>query len=353
MANRFEVLGILGEGGASAVYRVADREHNNEERALKILLNNEAFDEHTLARFKDELRVCQQIRHPNIIEAYDLIALDKTIAFTMEYVPGSDLGRIFAQRQIQYEEIDKIFTQFLSALAELHKHNIVHRDIKLENVLIRNDGVVKLTDLGLIKHQDSKGLTRTGVLLGTAQYMPPEYIKAGKYDERGDIYATGVMLYEILTRKRRLHDKPGMQAIEHLLKTRFEIPKLPLEGLPRKYQTLIERSLDPSPRKRYQTPSEMLVDFTRDHSLSNVPSIEIRAGLQIHDFSSEPIRRKLQRRSKIIILLSIALFSAALVVAVAQYLGLNGSMKNENQGGQSVHDSAPQNAAEESPAKGH
>ncbi|MCB0333502.1 MAG: serine/threonine protein kinase [Bdellovibrionales bacterium] len=264
LANRFRVLDTLGEGAGSSVYLVSDLEKNGKQVALKVLVNDEAFDEHTLERFRDEMRVCRDLSHPNIIQAYDFIDLGDTIAFSMEYVKGCDLGSMFYEKkEFTPKEIDWIFDQLLSALEELHKRNIVHRDLKLENVLIREDGVVKLSDLGLMKDLNSRGMTRAGVLLGTAQYMPPEYIRSSKYDGRGDLYAVGIMLLEILTGKRRLVDKPGMEAIEHLIKTKFEIPELLLTGLPKKYVSIIRRATQSEPKHRYQSASEMKLDFAK------------------------------------------------------------------------------------------
>lgn len=261
LADRFEVIEVVGEGASGAVYRVIDRMQGGKEVALKILLNNAAFDENTLSRFVAELRILEKIQHPNIVEAYDLIELGDTIAFTMEYVPGSDLGDLFRSRRIKHEEIDPIFRQILSALHELHQHGIVHRDIKLENVLVTSDGHVKLGDLGLMKCGELDGMTKTGVLLGTAQYMPPEYVRGSVYDHRGDLYAVGLMLYELLTCKRRLSDKSGNEALEYLIKTRFQIPRITLTGLPRKYLEIIDRALDPEPANRYQSALEMREAF--------------------------------------------------------------------------------------------
>lgn len=261
LADRFEVIEVVGEGASGAVYRVLDRAQGGKEVALKILLNNAAFDENTLSRFVAELRILEKIQHPNIVEAYDLIELGDTIAFTMEYVPGSDLGELFRSRRVKHEEIDPIFRQILSALAELHKHGIVHRDIKLENVLVTSEGHVKLGDLGLMKCGEFDSMTKTGVLLGTAQYMPPEYVRGSVYDHRGDLYAVGLMLYELLTHKRRLSDKNGNEALEYLIKTRFQIPRITLTGLPRKYLDIIDRALDPEPANRYQSAEEMRAAF--------------------------------------------------------------------------------------------
>ncbi|MBX7144420.1 MAG: serine/threonine protein kinase [Oligoflexia bacterium] len=257
LSERFEVIGVLGEGAAGAVYRVRDRKHDGKEVALKILLNNSAFDENTLDRFLAELKICQTIHHPNIVEAYDLIHLGDTIAFTMEYVAGSDLGNLFRTRRFSYSEVDDIFCKILAGVSVLHEHKVVHRDLKLENVLIGENGTVKISDLGLMKWGEFESMTRTGILLGTAQYMPPEYVRESAYDERGDVYAVGLMLYEVLTGKRRLNEKSGNEALEYLIRTQFELPRITLTGLPRKYLAIIDRATAVDPLLRYQSAEEM------------------------------------------------------------------------------------------------
>lgn len=257
LAERFDLIRSLGEGASGGVFLVRDLRHGGREVALKILEDPEAFDEHTLMRFKEELETLRTIRHPNLIEAYDLIDLGDTVAYTMECVDGHDLARFVRQRTLTFEDIDRICMQVLSALEELHSRNILHRDIKLENILWRRDGNVKLSDLGLMKKLDAQGLTRAGLLLGTAQYMPPEYIKRGKYDARGDLYALGIMIYELLVGKRRFADMPGNKVIEHLIKTKFALPELALTDIPMKYRNILRRALDPDPQQRYQSASEM------------------------------------------------------------------------------------------------
>src|SRR5262249_19358674 len=141
----------------------------------------------------------------------------------------------------------------------------IHRDVKLENILLTEDGGVKLADLGLLKRLgNEKGMTRTGVLLGTAQYMPPEYVKNGVYDERSDVYAAGLALYELLTGERRLHHLKGMEALDYLIKSDFHVAPLLRTSrglLPTKYKKILERSLDPSPRKRFANVAELKQAF--------------------------------------------------------------------------------------------
>ncbi|MCB0320770.1 MAG: serine/threonine protein kinase, partial [Bdellovibrionales bacterium] len=267
LASRFRVLDTLGEGAGSRVYLVEDTHRNGQHVALKVLEDHQAFDEHTRERFTREMEVCRQIRHPNLVEAYDLIPLENTVAFTMEFVRGKDLAHYFyLPDRLPAREIDRMFIAILLALEELHLHGIVHRDLKLENVLVRDDGAIKLSDLGLMKKLDSEGLTRPGILLGTVHYMPPEYIKHGKYDARSDLYSVAIMLMEMLTGRRRLEGFEGREVIAELVRTKFEISGALLQTLPKKYRVILEKGSARDPSKRYQSASEMRADFERDHS---------------------------------------------------------------------------------------
>ncbi|MBX7137855.1 MAG: serine/threonine protein kinase [Oligoflexia bacterium] len=313
LSSRFEIVRHLGDGSAGSVYLVRDRERGNVEVALKVLINQSAFDEHTMLRFRKEIEVCQGLHHKNLIQAFDLVELEGTIGFTMEFVQGKDLAKIVSAGKIPYPELDEIFVQLLSGLHELHSRGIVHRDIKLENVLRCDDGTVKISDLGLMKRAEYAHLTRPGILLGTAQYMPPEYIRSSHFDNRGDIYAVGVMLYEILAEKRRLYEMNGMAAIEHLIKTNFELPKNPLFGTPEKYIRIVEKATRLDPKRRYQTALEMLEDFAPKPE-AHEPLVDAGAALKptlkIVDFAEQDrlARQKTMKKVGIgLTLLSISL----------------------------------------------
>ncbi len=260
MFDRFEVKTILGEGAAGCVYKVFDR-NTEKEVALKVLTHADAFDEHTVKRFVEEVNISQQLKHPNLAQAYEFISTDESIAYTLEYVEGKDLGEVLDEGPLQYKQIDKIFKQLLSALFFLHEHDILHRDLKLENIMIRNDGVAKLTDFGLIKNKNKAKLTRTGVLLGTAQYMPPEYIQKGEYTHKSDLYAAGIVLYELLTGERRLSDLAGNEVIEYVIRNKFRIPVLKIAGAPEKYQYIIDKAMAQDPADRFSSAKEMLRVF--------------------------------------------------------------------------------------------
>ncbi|RME58578.1 MAG: serine/threonine protein kinase [Candidatus Dadabacteria bacterium] len=264
LSSRFEYIKTLGKGAAAHVYLVKDTERMGEKVALKVLTNKKAFDEHTVERFRREFNVSKTISHPNIVKAYDFIPFDDTIAYTMEWVDGESLAALFKKITFSIEEVEVIALQILEGLSALHKRGITHRDIKLENILLNKDGQVKISDLGLVKSLDAKKLTKTGIMLGTAHYFPPEYIKKSIYDERGDLYATGIVLYELLTGKRRLEGKAGPQALEHLIKHGFDLPKISLSGLPRKYIKVILKATEPNLKARYQSAEEFIADIKEE-----------------------------------------------------------------------------------------
>lgn len=313
--QRFEVRQVVGQGGAGVVYRAIDREQGGREVALKVLSDAQAFDEHTLERFREELRICRSLRHPNLVEAYDLIEDGTTVAYTMEFVRGSNLAQVMRRDRLSASIALAYIDQLLAALAELHKHGIVHRDVKLENLLVREDGVLKLGDLGLMKSPNLQGLTRTGVLLGTAQYMPPEYIRHSHFDHRGDLYAVGAVLMELLTGVRRLADKRGNEVIEHLLKTKFEVARTTLNGVPRAFIPVIERALDPEPANRYQS-AEHMRQALRSAAAENVSGgVKLGSTLALADFAQQ---HRIRRRSGVLQRgLLVAALSACFVVVLA------------------------------------
>lgn len=263
LMERFEVITILGEGAAGAVYKVKDRNRGDAVVALKVLVNQSAFDEHTKKRFKEEWLISSKLVHKNIVTAYELIELDDAIAYTMEFVQGRELSEVLGLAHRDLHWVDRVFSQLLEALQFLHKNGVFHRDIKLENILVDREGTLKLSDLGLMKINRQDKLTKTGVLLGTAQYMPPEYIRSGQYGISSEVYAVGVVLYEVLSRKRWMAELSGNEAIEKLIKINFTFPKLTTNEIPKKYHYILQRSLNPEPDQRFQTVKRMQEAFAK------------------------------------------------------------------------------------------
>jgi serine/threonine-protein kinase len=261
LAQRFELIRVLGSGGTAAVFHVRDSRRGGEEVALKVLSNSAGFDSGSIGRFEAEVAVLRDINHPHIVKAYDFISLGHTVAFTMELVQGTELVRFMRKGSLSYTQLDMIFRQILSALHELHGRGIYHRDLKLENILFSETFGIKLADFGLIKVKKTSRDTKTGVLLGTAQYLPPEYIKGGKYDARSDLYCVGLLLYELLSGKRWLSQCSSKDTIPYLVKRNFKIPYDLSSDVPMWYHRVLRKALAVDPKQRYQTAYEMMLDF--------------------------------------------------------------------------------------------
>lgn len=264
--GRFTKHGVLGSGSAGVVFLVSDSKQNNEKVALKVLTDHQAFDEKTVERFQDEMRISRELNHPNIVRGYDIIETRGLFAYTMEYVQGMELSELIEQRQLTGKEVDELFLQLLSALSALHDKAILHRDIKLENILITKDLTVKLSDLGLMKQLSSKR-TKTGILLGTPQYFAPEYVKLGEYTKACEFYSVGVLLWEVLARERFLNDLAGFDAVQWLIRNRFKLPEPKSGPLPKKYQRIIRRATAYSSRERFVSAEKMAEAFRTDDGL--------------------------------------------------------------------------------------
>lgn len=323
LKHRFEIVKTLGTGAAGVVFHVRDRSEGNKDLALKVLANDSAFDDNTLKRFFRELQILRDIRHPNLIEAYDFIAMDELSAFTMEYIRGSDLGKLTRSTKLTTEQIDHIFQSVLSALHQLHQNGIAHRDLKLENVLISEKGVVKLTDLGIVKQLSSRGSTQTGLLLGTTPYLPPEYVKYNQYHLRGDIYAVGLMLYECLTGQRWMQRKHTTEAIQTIADSQFEFPKLALAGLPWKYRAILQQALAVDPIERYPSAEAMRQAFdtdTGDPAKDESAAVALEQRVNISAFAARSREQSdqsllLSRRLLVFVLMAIAGFLLSFVFA--------------------------------------
>ncbi|RME00343.1 MAG: hypothetical protein D6812_09925, partial [Deltaproteobacteria bacterium] len=211
IANRYHVLERIGEGGMGVVYRVEDR-MTKEIVALKLLKPSQSVQGNIL-RFKREFRAISRIAHPNCLRVYDFAIHEDTFFYTMEYVAGGSLRNFVGAPA---ETILPLVLQLCSALDAVHGRQLVHRDVKPDNVLVQQEEregtetfQVKLGDFGLIRSLDLPTLTEGGKIVGTVPYMAPEQIEGRRLDARTDLYALGVLLYELLTRRLPCGIVPG------------------------------------------------------------------------------------------------------------------------------------------------
>ena len=198
LAERYEILKMLGEGGMGAVYKAKDRELDRIV-ALKVIRPELAGHASILARFKQELILARKITHRNIIRIYDLGVFEGLRFITMEFVEGQDLASLLEERKFTPEETVKILRQVCSALEAAHVEGVVHRDLKPQNIMIESSGRVVVMDFGLARSMEATGMTQAGALMGTPAYMSPEQAKGMPADERSDIFAVGIIFYQMLT----------------------------------------------------------------------------------------------------------------------------------------------------------
>lgn len=262
-AGRYQIIEELGKGGMGKVYRVLDKKLN-EEVALKLIKPEIASDKKTLERFSAELKVARKIVHKNVSRMYHLAEEEGTHYITMEYVPGEDL-KSFIRRsgQLAIGTTLRIAKHLCDGLIEAHKLEIVHRDLKPSNIMIDKEGNVRIMDFGIARSLKAKGITDTGVMIGTPEYMSPEQVEGKEADHRSDIYSFGVILYEMVTGRVPFKgDTPFSIGVKH----KSEIPKDPKEmnaQVPEDLSHLILKCLEKDKEKRDQSTGEIRSELKR------------------------------------------------------------------------------------------
>ena len=197
--SRYQVSRLLGQGGMGAVYQARDTELDRDV-ALKEIRPDLVDQPDVIARFKREIQLASDITHPNVLRVFDLSEANGKRFLTMQYVEGTTLStRLRRQGVPEISEVVAIFGQLCAALAAAHEKGVIHRDMKPGNVMIDRQGHVLVMDFGLATSLALSGLTQTGTVLGTPHYMSPEQVSGQTVDSRTDVYALGVMLFQMLT----------------------------------------------------------------------------------------------------------------------------------------------------------
>ena len=256
LASRYEILDPLGDGGMGLVYRVRDRE-TGEVLALKLLRPEIARDPAMMERFKDELRLARRITHKNVCRIYDFNRVDDVAYITMEYVDGESL-RAYLQRagRLTPERTIDLARQIAAGLGEAHVQGVVHRDLKPENVMLARDGLVKLMDFGIARALGGN-TTTAKTIIGTPQYMAPEQSQGRIVDQRTDIYALGLILYECLTGRRAFSGATPVEVALKQLKERPVPPRKLLAATPPHFEAIIMCCLEKEPARRYSSVAEL------------------------------------------------------------------------------------------------
>ena len=259
--GRYQIIDILGRGGMGRVYRALDTKAR-EEVAIKLIRPDIAEDKRTLERFVNEIKLAHKISHRNIGKMYHLGEDDGFHYITMEYVPGEDLKSFIRRsRRLDIATTVAIAKQVCGGLSEAHGAGIVHRDLKPSNVMIDKEGNAKILDFGIARAVGVQGVTAEGNVVGTPEYMSPEQLEGKEVDRRADIYAFGVILFEMVTGRLPFSaDTPFVIAYKHQSET-----PTPPESLnpqtPPQLSAIIMRCLEKDREKRYQTTEEVCRDL--------------------------------------------------------------------------------------------
>jgi len=261
LGTRYEILQMLGQGGMGAVYKARDRELDRVV-ALKVIRPELAIHPDILARFKQELILARQITHRNVIRIFDLGQANGTKFITMEFIEGQDLKSLVAEKgRLSTEETVRIIEQVCLALEAAHYEGVVHRDLKPQNIMIDKQGKVAVMDFGIAHSVESGGMTQTGTLVGTPDYMSPEQVKGERVDARSDLFALGVILYELLTGSLPYKSDTAQAS---MFKRTSERPRPPIEvdpKVPRLLSDITVKCSEIKPTQRYQSAREILQDL--------------------------------------------------------------------------------------------
>ncbi len=261
-AGRFQIDSLIGRGGFSFVFRATDKT-SGEGVALKFLAAKESGTD-LLKRMHRELRLARDLRHPNIVRVFDLLESEGFFCLMMEFVEGRTLKeKMLAEHPLPTEEASRILERLASAMAAVHAAGIVHRDLKPQNVVVSPKGEVKLLDFGLAKTPDSTGLTMTGTILGTPEYMSPEQVDGKIADARSDIYSLGIIGYELFAGEPPFRgDNALAVALQHV---RARVPDVRgrRPETPEAIAHLLSRMSDRDPGKRPPAAQAVLLELTR------------------------------------------------------------------------------------------
>ncbi|NOR15099.1 MAG: protein kinase, partial [Candidatus Aminicenantes bacterium] len=262
-AGRYQIVEELGRGGMGRIYKAVDNEVG-EKIALKLIKPEISADKDTIERFRNELKFARKVRHKNVCQMFDLNRERDTYFITMEYVAGEDLKNMIRMtKRLGVSTALDIAFQICEGLAEAHKQDVIHRDLKPNNIMLDREGNVRIMDFGIARSLKGKGRTGVGVIFGTPEYMSPEQVEAKEVDQRSDIYSLGVILYEMVTGRLPFEaDTPFAVGVKH----KSEIPQAPRElnsNIPDDLNLLILKCLEKEKDSRYQSAGELSSELKR------------------------------------------------------------------------------------------
>lgn len=261
--GKYEIHNLVGVGGMACVYRAYDRV---EDRwvAIKILKEEFSNNSEFLRRFRNEAKAITVLSHPNIVDVYDVSFGDRLQYIVMEYIDGITLKQYIDQEGvIRLDEALHFTTQILMALEHAHEKGIIHRDIKPQNVMLLQDGSIKVTDFGIARFSQSETQTMTDKAIGSVHYIAPEQARGDYITNKADIYSVGVMLYEMTTGRLPFVADNAVSVALMQLQAKPVMPRELNPNLPRGLEQITMRAMEKNPVDRFQSAGEMLDDIDR------------------------------------------------------------------------------------------
>jgi hypothetical protein len=267
--DNYRIVQNIGRGGMGFVFKALNIKLNKIV-ALKMINPALAMNENFMHRFEAEAKTLAKLENPNIVRIYDLRVESDYCYIVMEYVEGITMGRLIKEKgAIPWPQAFKLFKQMLSAIEHAHKEEIIHRDIKPNNILITRQGLVKITDFGLAKNMAEFGVTQSATTGGTLFYMSPEQVKGLVYtDKRSDVYALGFTFYEMLTGKTPFEpEHTDFDIREAIIRKKFPPPHQLNNKIPLRLSRIVEKAIEKNPDDRFQSVSEFtkaLLEFEKN-----------------------------------------------------------------------------------------
>jgi hypothetical protein len=272
--GEYRVVDFLGAGGMGEVYRAV---HSKIGRvaAVKVLTAQAAQTAGFAQRFFNEARIQASLQHPNVATLYDFCEVEGQPCIIMEYVDGQTISERIAAcgAPLPLSETVYVFEKVCEAIDYVHRHGVIHRDIKSNNIKISSEGKVKLLDFGIAKGQGTQQLTQVGAVIGTLQYLAPELIRGGTADASGDIWALGVLLYEMVTGRVPFDAETVGDLCDRIGRVQYTPPAQLNPSVPREVAAVISRCLRKNPQERYRTASELLADARRLSASVSKPGV--------------------------------------------------------------------------------
>jgi CheY-like chemotaxis protein/tRNA A-37 threonylcarbamoyl transferase component Bud32 len=253
-----KVLRLIGEGGMARVY-LASRESDDEPLVVKILRREVLANRSALERFMEEYSLVERIQSRHVARIYGHGNAEDHAYLVMEFFEGGDLNKRLDGKGLEPAEALRIFRELMFALGDIHEKGILHRDLKPQNLMFREDGTLAILDFGIAKHVDAIDRTKQGEVLGTPRYMSPEQVQGRALDLRTDIYSAGVLLYQMLTGRHLFDGDTAVEVALHHVNT--PPPALPADL--ERYQRLLDKLLEKDREARFRNADEVIGFLTR------------------------------------------------------------------------------------------